>query len=306
MYFSMKFIPTVGAVLILTTTTNTLAFLHSSSSFNIKRFRSSTPFTSISSSSSTSLNAQKKRRRRKDGDKKVSQPTSFSSPPEATNVTPPPPSILTDDDELPDFDLDDEENNSKSTVISPNSLSEMPSIKRTSSPRKEIDLNDPAVLAAMKASSSSQSLAAASSTKDLLRSRNRELESKLVVDKIVEDVPSLADYTQKRGNTGGGGSMGKKAMKRQERRAVALEAESNSNVDEGENILGSLLEKLPFVDSTNDGEKKTTIKLLEEGTWACIYILVGWEIFINSPLFQRAAPLAPVVYSDPVTMTFLI
>lgn len=30
--------------------------------------------------------------------------------------------------------------------------------------------------------------------------------------------------------------------------------------------------------------------------WAGIYILIGWEFYINSPLFERAAPLAPVVF----------
>ena len=30
--------------------------------------------------------------------------------------------------------------------------------------------------------------------------------------------------------------------------------------------------------------------------WVGIASLIGWEAFINSPLFERAAPLAPVVY----------
>ena len=37
-------------------------------------------------------------------------------------------------------------------------------------------------------------------------------------------------------------------------------------------------------------------KLLEAGTWLGIFLLVAWEFYINSPLFDRAAPMAPVVY----------
>eukprot|EP00977_Amphora_coffeiformis_P010979 scaffold2614_cov132-Amphora_coffeaeformis.AAC.6 len=38
------------------------------------------------------------------------------------------------------------------------------------------------------------------------------------------------------------------------------------------------------------------VKILETGTWVGIALLVVWEIYINSPLFERAAPMAPVVY----------
>lgn len=30
--------------------------------------------------------------------------------------------------------------------------------------------------------------------------------------------------------------------------------------------------------------------------WLGIYLLIGWEVYINSPLFDRAAPLAPLVF----------
>merc|ERR1712218_257288 len=99
---------------------------------------------------------------------------------------------------------------------------------------------------------------------------------------------------------------GKKAMKREQRRAAALEAEG-SNLQEEENAVSQLLSRLPFVNN-DEGEKeeKSLIKLLEEGTWACIFILGAWEIYINSPFFSRAAPMAPVVFRDPVTTTFLL
>lgn len=37
-------------------------------------------------------------------------------------------------------------------------------------------------------------------------------------------------------------------------------------------------------------------QLLEQGAWLGIYSLVGWEVYINTPLFDRAGPMAPIVY----------
>ncbi|GMI36187.1 hypothetical protein TrCOL_g6975 [Triparma columacea] len=44
------------------------------------------------------------------------------------------------------------------------------------------------------------------------------------------------------------------------------------------------------------GDDLTFIKVVEKATWAGIAGLVIWEAYINSPLFERAAPMAPVVY----------
>ena len=43
------------------------------------------------------------------------------------------------------------------------------------------------------------------------------------------------------------------------------------------------------------GEVKP-LKIVEAGAWLGIFLLVAWEIYINSPFFERAAPLIPVVY----------
>jgi hypothetical protein len=40
----------------------------------------------------------------------------------------------------------------------------------------------------------------------------------------------------------------------------------------------------------------SAVKVLEAGAWTGIYLLVAWEIYINSPFFDRAGPMAPVVY----------
>lgn len=268
------------------------SLLHTNSIFSISGCESST--------SATVLCAKKKRRRRKES----------SSPP-------PPTPQVNEDDELPDFDLveDIDLQSSTNTPKSTMTSSSTSGISASPAPvkKKAFDVNDPDVIAAMKAPKGSDSVGSPTSTKDLLRKRNRELEQKLVADEIVEDVPSFADYNAKKGNRSGGNNtidtgsgMGKKAMKREQRRAAALEAEGN-NLQEEENVVSQLLSKLPFVNN-DEGEKeeKSAVKLLEEGTWACIYILVAWEFYINTPLFNRAAPMAPVVFQDPVTTTFLL
>jgi hypothetical protein len=43
-------------------------------------------------------------------------------------------------------------------------------------------------------------------------------------------------------------------------------------------------------------EGLNVLKLLENGAWVGIGLLVVWEIYINSPLFERAARLIPAVF----------
>ena len=53
-------------------------------------------------------------------------------------------------------------------------------------------------------------------------------------------------------------------------------------------------------EEANDGgfnlEEVNVLKLLENGAWVGIGLLVAWEIYINSPFFERAAPLIPPVF----------
>jgi len=284
------------------------------------------------SASTTSLFAKKKRRRRKNTEDNAQASTSNSriqindkngglNDGTDNDVV----GVGDDDDELPDFDLIEDIDLEESLVV-PSSYSKSlsntgvaPTPSSSSSNKKSFDVNDPAVLAAMRATKGLEGGSA--STKDLLRSRNRDLESRLVVNEIKEDVPSLADYTRGKGKGGSTGTsnvvvngndgynnaLGKKAARREARIAAAMEAEGGGEVEEV-GVLGFLeklpfADKLPFLKKEEEKEKKTAVKLLEEGTWACIYILVGWEIYINSPLFSRAGPMAPVVFTDPMTMT---
>jgi len=76
--------------------------------------------------------------------------------------------------------------------------------------------------------------------------------------------------------------MGKKAARNAERKAAALQREAEIEAEEK-------AQKSPF-------EDLNILKLLENGAWAGIGLLVLWEVYINSPLFDRAQPIIPVVY----------
>lgn len=187
---------------------------------------------------STSLFSQKKRRRRKD-------PSSSSE-----NTLDEPSSI---DDDLPDFDLieDDMDSRMEKQPSSKDTSMNLSSVsKSASSVGKVVDVNDPEIIAAMRATKGMESMEV-SSTRDLLRSRNRELEEKLVVNDIVQEVPSLADYTKSKT---GAEKVGKKALKREARIAAALQAKGDSGESEK-----SFFDGIPFL--KKDGEPKSPIKV---------------------------------------------
>jgi hypothetical protein len=85
----------------------------------------------------------------------------------------------------------------------------------------------------------------------------------------VEDAAALIDTS----------GMGKKAARDAERRALAAQRERELAEER----------KSPFADLN-------IMKVLENGAWVGIGLLVLWEFYINSPFFDRAAPLIPVVY----------
>lgn len=228
--------------------------------------------TRFSNDSQFFLNAERKRRKRKE------------------SAGSPSPSYDTDYDsgsaeELPDFDLLEDDVIPEDTSVSTSNF----------------DINDPSIQDAMRARSQSNiSQGMSVSAKDLLKSRNRELEQKLVMNDIKEDVPSLAEYTRNKMSSGSG--IGKKALRREERVAAAIDAKQLESKAGSSNILG-FLGGLGLKDK--DGNPKTAVKLLEEGTWACIWMLIAWEVFINSPLFQRQGSMPPIVFRE-VTELFLM
>ena len=79
--------------------------------------------------------------------------------------------------------------------------------------------------------------------------------------------------------------MGKKAARNAQRKAEAMQR-SKEMEEEESNPFASL-------------EGLNILQLLEKGAWTGIGLLVAWEVYINSPFFERAAPLIPVVYDNP-------
>lgn len=108
---------------------------------------------------------------------------------------------------------------------------------------------------------------------------DRSLEAKLEFEASSDD--SLPDLLAVKNQ-----EPGKKKRRQQERIAQAQAAKE----EEEENFLS----KIPLV--TDDDGKLAPLKVLENATWLGIFLLIAWEVYINSPLFDRAAPMAPVVY----------
>tara|TARA_B110000305_G_C18951468_1_gene408552 strand:- start:132 stop:413 length:282 start_codon:yes stop_codon:yes gene_type:complete len=63
-----------------------------------------------------------------------------------------------------------------------------------------------------------------------------------------------------------------------------------------ENPLSKILDGV--LNKPEGDEPLTFNKVLENITWVSIGVLVFWEIYINSPFFERLAPLAPVVFDE--------
>ena len=101
------------------------------------------------------------------------------------------------------------------------------------------------------------------------RRKKREATASAVQEGRIEEAAMLIDTE----------GMGKKAAKKAERKAAALQRESEEANDGGFNL-----------------EEVNVLKLLENGAWVGIGLLVAWKIYINSPFFKRAAPLIPPVF----------
>jgi len=165
--------------------------------------------------------------------------------------------------------------------------------------------------------------------KDILRDRSLETDMIDLVSDEEDDVelPTLEDYMERNPLTKGeedkplpsfgdillGGNiddkeilipedpvpsslpLSKKRQRQAERRRAAQAVEQEEIDKKKRNVMGNALSKIPFLD-IEEGQEITPIKFLETMAWVGIASLIGWEAFINSPLFERAAPLAPVVY----------
>jgi hypothetical protein len=215
-------------------------------------------------SRTTELLAQKKRRRRKDSSEASGAGSSSSSSGSLPGLD------LNDDDSLPDFDLGDDE-----------SVAELKSSKKPA--KAEINFNE--ISDAMMGDTSK----ATGSLEDLIR--DRSLESKFEFEGEEEDI-SIPDFTTFVKASGATGELevGKKKARQTDRRAAAIQAK-----EAAQEKLGFL--DYPFFEVLRDEKGKISpIKILEQGAWLGIYLLIGWEIFLNTPLFERLAPMIPVIF----------
>ena len=267
---------------------------------------SSSSISSSSTSTSTSLymtaeGKKKRRRKRKDG----------KTPSTGSDETPSVP-IVSDDGELPGFDLGDDEQveefkmeptKAEAPANAASSSMEASEVAMASDPSEaSVDMSNPKVMEAMKGSM--PGVASAGSTEDLLRNRDLEKSFKFDDANVKEDLPSLGQLAGKKGRSGSSTSsstepsspgsfvveqkVGSKRARAEARRAAAIEAERAAEEEK------SFLQNVPqFLDEKGE---VSAIKILESGTWVGIGILVLWEVYINSPFFERAAPMAPVVY----------
>ena len=102
------------------------------------------------------------------------------------------------------------------------------------------------------------------STRDLLRSRNVELEKRFVVDDVTMDVPNLAEYAR-RDNLAPGGAgegevkMGKKAARTAARRRAAIEAESATEDDSAVMDILDKVPRLPYMSDIKDEKGKINL-----------------------------------------------
>uniref|UniRef100_A0A7S2K6L2 Uncharacterized protein n=1 Tax=Leptocylindrus danicus TaxID=163516 RepID=A0A7S2K6L2_9STRA len=228
---------------------------------------------------SSALHA-KRRRKRKD------------SPDSSSNSSVGPSSSFNDnfDDELPDFDLnEDVDESSSSKERSTSSSSSAPAQQQLSMQSDLSDaMSDPSVMAAMRGSASSMS--SAKDARDVLRARNREVEATFEFDEVANPLPRPG---QAKGSVGGGEVIGKKRAKAEARRAAAIErAQLEEEEGLGSSAVFSSISNLVTGEATDGGIPK----IIETGTWAGIFVLVLWEVYINSPFFERVQPMIPVVY----------
>jgi hypothetical protein len=175
-----------------------------------------------------------------------------------------------DDDDLPDFDLGDGEQQDTPTERRSTKLDEITSaMMGTEKPL--------------------------TSVKDLIT--DRSLEKSFIFDEPEDPLPDLTELKLSPPSPKTIGKKAARAMARKEAATLNDRQAQDQDQDGGmESLVDSasdLLGQLPFLKSDREN---SALKLVENLTWLSIFLLVAWEIYINSPFFQRAAPLSPIVY----------
>lgn len=216
---------------------------------------------------------------------------SFSVPPTTTGALPQPPTALSakkrrrrkqqdsstsSGDDLPDFDIAD-----------PDEAPVVQKKKKAVSPVVGSTADGEPITAAMMGTASQGT----KSVRELLN--DRSLEQKMSFDSDSnDDLPDLIQMARQQNTDSSDStdqSLGKKKARQAQRQAAAA-----ARQQEQESSLDSLLKNIPFL--LNEKGEVSGVKILEAGTWLGIGLLVSWEIYINSPFFERAAPITPIVY----------
>ena len=164
--------------------------------------------------------------------------------------------------ELPDFDLEGEDDAASS--------------QSSSATSRVVDGNT------ITPNMMSTKQAGGASLGDLLNDRSLEAKFEFDTPEGSDDLPDLLG-PQFRQPT----APGKKKARQAARQAAA---QARTQEEEFSNPLANL----PFL--LNEKGEVSGVKILESGAWLGIGLLLLWEVYINSPFFERAAPLIPVVY----------
>lgn len=179
--------------------------------------------------------------------------------------------------DLPEFDLGDDVQDTNTA----------PSMKKGAKP-SSIMSNDPFASESISVNMMGSASKNTKSVSQLIADRSLERKLEFDAAEADESLPDLVELG-KASRSGEDAPVGKKRARKEARIAVAAAAKEEKE----ENSIFSVLQNLPFI--TENG-KISPLKLLENGTWTGIFLLVAWEIYINTPLFDRAAPMTPVVY----------
>jgi len=257
----LSFLLLVATCSAFSPTPSLIAFIAPSTTTTTTTSSSSTSTTTTTTTSSTCLYSTPRKRRRR---RKKPLPNQDGG-----------------EDELPDFDLfeDDEEESTKNAI----KKGMDPELARKGITPAQMAINSNTQLLLEEEEEEE-------TTNFMLPDEVANLENIVLDEKLEKLIMSqtLLDPTTSTTNVQGGGGGGKKKARQQARKAAAIE---RNRLEEEANAPGLL----SFLEDENGDI--TGLKVVESGTWAAIGILVAWEIYINSPLFDRAAPIAPFVYN---------
>lgn len=192
--------------------------------------------------------------------------------------------------DLPDFDLMTETDeasvsNALSKQISAEKGAPLVSLMQGGMPSATNQMAAP--------SSSSSTTGAEKSVQDLLQDRSLERKLEFLESNDNNALPDLLAATTSDSASAPLSKRDRQMARRQELQMAAAREKTGNNNDDAP-LFGNLLSQLPGI--RNDQGQIAPLKILENATWACIWALVLWEVYLNSPFFERAAPMAPVVY----------